>query len=157
MTIYYFDALAGAGKTRALAHEADRLARRGYKVLFVQPTKHLITRTIADELQPLAPTYPIRAIHGDAPLATDTVVAEAVTHFRAAKPEVGEVLFLTHAAFFRLPHIHRRAAWVLLMDEVPQVDVFEALHLPDTYYLLTEHLVLQPHGPVYGLLAEAAR
>jgi superfamily II DNA or RNA helicase len=55
MTIKFLDSLAGSGKTRALARYADRLARRGHKVLFVQPTKHLIEKTIADELRPLAP------------------------------------------------------------------------------------------------------
>lgn len=150
MTIYYFDALAGAGKTRALALEADRLARRGRKVLFIQPTKHLITKTIEGELQPLDPAYPIRPIHGD----TDTaVIQEIVAHFRAAG-NGGEVLFITHAAFQRLPYVEKRNRWHLIMDEVPQVDVFKELNLPETHLLITPFLDLLPHNAAYGLLVE---
>ena len=36
MNFRYFDALAGAGKTHALVHHADRLAQAGEPVLFVQ-------------------------------------------------------------------------------------------------------------------------
>lgn len=152
MTIHIFDALAGAGKTRALAHHADRLARHGTKVLFVQPTKHLISKTITEELHRLDPAYPIRAIHGDSILETSSVVGDIVAHFQAASPDGGEVLFVTHAAFFRLPYLHRKGDWVLLMDEVPQVDVFQALNLPDTHHLLTPHLELLPGGAAYGRL-----
>src|SRR3954470_23484585 len=114
MYIECFDALAGAGKTRALARYADRLARRGHKVLFVQPTKHLIDKTIADELGPLDPPYRYRAIHGDADLE-GTVVGEIVAHFQSAAQDEGEVLFITHevlfithAAFFRVPFLQRK-------------------------------------------------
>ena len=65
MTIQYFDALAGAGKTHALVKYADELARKDEKVLFVQPSKLLITNTIKDEVDRLNPFYPVKAIHGD--------------------------------------------------------------------------------------------
>jgi hypothetical protein len=149
LTIHYFDALAGAGKTRALARHADRLARRGQKVLFTQPTKHLIERTIDGELRPLAPVYPIRAIHGDA--TSSSVVGEIVTHFQTAVAG-GEVVFITHSAFLRLPYIERKSDWVLIMDEAPQVDVYEELTIPDAHHLLTRYLTLEPVGPAYGLL-----
>lgn len=152
MYIEFFDALAGAGKTRALARYADRLARRGQKVLMVQPTKHLIDTTIADELGPLDPPYRYRAIHGDANPA-GSVVGEIVAHFQAAAQDEGEVLFITHAAFFRVPFLQRKGDWVLIMDEVPQVDVFEEWNLPDTHDLILPLLTLEPGGPVYGRLS----
>lgn len=93
MIIHYFDALAGAGKTRALALYTDRLAPRNQKVLFVQPTKHLIDKTIADELDVLDSNYPIRAIHGDT--EPDRVIAGIVQHFQNAQRGVGEALFIT--------------------------------------------------------------
>src|SRR5215203_3479853 len=104
VTIYYFDALAGAGKTYVLAHRANRLARLGQKVLFVQPTKHLITKTIEGELQPLNPNYPVRAIHSD---TVDGVVAEIVAHFEDPAPN-GEIVFITHAAFMLVPYFQNR-------------------------------------------------
>ncbi len=157
MSIHYLNARAGAGKTRALVHYADRLAQRGSKVLIVQPTKHLIDLTIADELEPLAPRYPFAAIHGGAALRASSVVGKIVEHFQTARPDEGEVLFITHAAFFRLPYLHRKSDWVLLMDEAPVVDVFEALNLPETHSLITDHLELVPGGPSYGRLVSRER
>lgn len=153
----YFDALAGAGKTFALVREADRLARLGHKVLFVQPTRYLIDRTIDEEVAPLTPSYPVRAIHGGT--NPDKVVAETVRHFQAAEQGIGEVLFVTHTAFLRLPYVERRDRWHVLIDEVPTVDVYESLALPDTHDLLTPYLDLVPGGPAYGLLVtrEGAR
>lgn len=159
MIIRTFKAPAGSGKTYACAHHADWLARFGQKVLFVQPTKHLIDKTIADELQPLKPAYPVRAIHGDAPLSEGSVIAEIVAHFRNAAAGQGEILFITHAAFLLVPFIERKAEWVLIMDEVPQVDAFKELNLPETHDLITPHLVLVPGAAAYGRLisTEAAR
>ena len=154
MTIFYFDALAGAGKTRALARYADRIAQRGSKVLFVQPTKHLIDKTIADELEPLDPPYPCRAIHGDVTPNDTSVVAEIVGHFREAIPDEGEIVFITHAALMRVPYLHRKADWHLIMDEVPQADIFDEVRLPETHDLILPHLVFEPAGPVYGYLGE---
>lgn len=151
----YFDALAGAGKTRALARHADRIARRGQKVLFVQPTKHLVDKTIEDELQPLNPPYACRAVHGDADL-DGSVVAEIVRHFQEADPAQGEVLFITHAALLRVPYLQQKDRWHLIMDEVPQADVFEEKNLTDTHELILPLLTLVPAGPIYGRL-EAVR
>ena len=155
MTIYFFDALAGAGKTRALARHADRLARLGHKVLFVQPTKHLIAKTIADELRPLDPFYAVRPIHGGCVSNSKSVIAEIVAHFQATPADRGEIVFITHSAFLLLPYIQRKADWTLIMDEVPQVDVFEELSLPDTHHLITPFLELVPGGASYGRLITA--
>jgi hypothetical protein len=149
MIIRYFDALAGAGKTRALARYADRLARHGHKVLFVQPTMHLIDKTIVEELQPLDHQYPVRAIHGN---ETNSVVGDIVEHTRSTPRDKGEILFITHAAFFRVPYFEQKRDWVLLMDEAPQVDMFEEFTLPETHHLITPYLTLVPGGPVYGVL-----
>lgn len=152
MTIHYFDALAGAGKTRALARHGDRLALRGLKVLIVQPTQHLIDRTLADELRPLDPTYPCRAIHGGTMPRGASVAGAIVAHFKEVEPNQGEILLITHAALMRVPYLHRKADWHLVMDEVPQVDVFEDLPLPETGDLFLPLLNFAPEGPVYGRL-----
>ncbi len=151
MIVYELNTPAGSGKTRACARYADRLARDGQKVLFVQPTKDLITKTIAEELQPLAPTYPVREIHSDTCLKA-SVVAEAVAHFKNATADQGEILFLTHAGFLLIPYIERKREWTLIMDEVPQVDQFEELRLPETHHLITPHLAVVPTGAAYARL-----
>jgi hypothetical protein len=152
VSIRILNAPAGAGKTRALARRAHWLAGVSQKVLFVQPTKHLITKTIADELQPLDPAYPVRAIHGDTALTTKSVIGDIVAHFQAAVAGRGEIVFITHAAFLLIPYIERKAEWHLIMDEVPQVDRFEELRLPDTHHLITPLLALVPGGASYGRL-----
>lgn len=155
VTIHIFDAPAGAGKTRALARRADRLARLGQKVLFVQPTMHLITKTIDDELRPLDPTYAFRPIHGACISNSESVIAEIVAHFQATPADCGEIVFITHAAFLLIPYIERKADWTLIMDEVPQVDCFQELRLPDTHHLITPFLALVPGGASYGRLVTA--
>lgn len=152
MTIKYFNALAGAGKTRALARYADRLARQGFKALIVQPTMHLIDKTLTDELLSLDPSYPCSAIHRGTVFGGASVVGAIVAHFQEAEPKQGQILLITHAALMRAPYLHRKADWHLIVDEVPQVDVFEELPLPDTGHLILPHLSFTPEGPVYGRL-----
>ncbi|MBY0294509.1 MAG: DEAD/DEAH box helicase family protein [Methylobacterium sp.] len=152
MIIHELNTPAGSGKTRACVHFADRLARRGQKVLFVQPTKHLITKTIAEELQPLDPTYSVTALHGDVGPKNASVISAVVAHFKDAVRDQGEVLFITHACFLRLAYIERKRDWFLIMDEVPQVDQFEELRLPETHHLITPHLTPVPTGAAYARL-----
>lgn len=154
LTICYFDALAGAGKTRALAREADRRARLGGKVLFVQPTKTLIDNTIKHELRPLNPGYPLKALHGE---TSPSVVGDIVRHFKECGPG-GEVLFITHAAFLLEPYLENKSRWSLIFDEVPQVDRYEERKLPETHSLLTPYLEIAPFDALYcRLLAREDR
>ncbi|WP_306222536.1 DEAD/DEAH box helicase family protein [Bosea beijingensis] len=150
MSIHYLNALAGAGKTRAFVRYADRLARKGLKTLIVQPTKDLIDKTVADELEQIGPSYPVTRFHGGR--GSGFVVGAIVQHLRQAKPDQGEIVFITHEAFVRLPYVHRPGDWVLLFDEVPAVDVFDPYELPVTHSLITDHLALEVRGPAYPRL-----
>lgn len=150
MPIHYLNALAGAGKTRAFVRYADRLARKGFKLLIVQPTQNLIDTTIMDELGQIAHSYPVTCFHGGR--GSGSVVGAIVQHLRRAKPDQGEIVFITHEAFVRLPYVHRPGDWVLLFDEVPAVDVFDPYELPVTHSLITDHLALDARGPAYPRL-----
>lgn len=151
MPIHYLNALAGAGKTRAFVRYADRLARRGFKLLIVQPTRNLIDKTVADELGQIARSYPVTCFYRR-DRVPGSVVGKIVQHMRQTKPGEGEVLFITHEAFVRLPYVHRRGDWVLLFDEVPAVDVFDPYELPVTHSLITSHLALDVRGPTHARL-----
>ncbi len=152
MAIYYFDAPAGAGKTHVLVEHAHRLAQKGQKTLFVQPSRELISRTINETLEPLHPTYPRRAIHGD----TDAkVTATIVAHFRDTPRNQGEILFITHAAFLLLPFLERACDWIVIVDEVLQVDLFESFNIPDTHRLITDALTCVPGDGGYGRMLPA--
>ena len=109
MAISYFDAPAGAGKTHVLVEHAHRMAQQGRKILFVQPSRELISRTITETLKPLGPTYRYRAITGDT--HAGAVVAGIAAHFRDTPRNQGEVLFITHAAFLLLPFLERAGDW----------------------------------------------
>ena len=150
MTIQYFDALAGAGKTYALVKYADDLARKDEKILFVQPSKLLINNTIKDEVDGLNPIYPVKAIHGD----TDrNVVASIIRHLRLATVG-GEIVFITHEAFMRLPIFEGKRKWTVLFDEVPQVDIYQHFNIADTHQLLTANLMTTDSGNGYCQLLD---
>ena len=57
MKINFCSAPSGSGKTRQLIESACRLAHKGKNVLFLQPTKELIDKTIEQELrEPFRPS-----------------------------------------------------------------------------------------------------
>lgn len=149
--IKYVDALAGAGKTYELARYAHKLALRGRKVLFVQPTKLLIDKTIAKEMAPLTPTVRVKAIHQDTVLS-GSVASAIVDHFKNTKPG-GEVLFVTHMSFLRDPYLHRKGDWIVICDEVPDIDVCPDFDVPHTHGLITPYLeTVKVQGPHWRIV-----
>lgn len=149
MTIQYFDALAGAGKTRSLVSYAKQLAHFGEQVLFVQPSKLLIDNTIANEVRQVHESYDVKAIHSG---TTQEVVKAIVQHTRENTGSRGRILFITHEAFMHLPYIENKSDWHLLFDEVPAVDVFEAINVPESHKIMTDLIELHSHDAAYGRL-----
>lgn len=154
MAISYFDAPAGSGKTHVLVQHAHRLAEQGRKILFVQPSRELISRTITETLETFQPTYSYRAIHAET--HAGTVVAGIVAHFRDTPRYQGEILFITHAAFVLLTFLERAGDWSVVVDEVLQVDLFESFNIPDTHRLITDALTFVPGDSGYGRLLPAS-
>jgi primosomal protein N' len=98
LPIFVFNALAGAGKTYALAKHADELARTGKKILFVQPTIQLIDNTYSDEfLARWKPDYRIQPIHSGSDNFSRSVKSEILNRMRA-EDAGGEILLITHEA-----------------------------------------------------------
>jgi hypothetical protein len=129
------------------------MAGRGQKILFVQPSRELISRTISEMLEPLGGRYAYRAIHGDT--HGGNVVAGIAEHFRDTARNQGEILCITHAAFLLLPFLERAADWTVIVDEVLQVDLFESFNIPDTHRLITDALAFVPGVDGYGRLLPA--
>ena len=150
MEIQYFDALAGAGKTRALSRYAIQLAAAGERVLFVQPSKQLIEATIHDEFGQAAGALSVRAIHGG---NSRQVVQEIIQHSKASGAGKGTVLFITHAAFMRFHYLENRHQWHVIFDEVPTVDVADPFNIAETHRLITDALSFSPHDAAYGLIS----
>lgn len=149
MDIFYLDALAGAGKTRALVKYARKLAYMGEKVLFVQPSKLLIANTIKHEMDTSTQRYEVTAIHGD--LKQD-VVKSIVQYTQQERNNRGCILFITHEAFMHLPYIEDKKNWYLLFDEVPAVDVYKSINVPHTHKIITDLIELYTHDAAYGRL-----
>lgn len=149
--IYYLDALCGAGKTYASIRYAYRLARNGQKVLFVQPSRHLIDKTVEDELGKLSPIRHT-VLHGD---IIKPVVPVIVSHFKDTSSG-GEILFITHEGFIRTPFFERRHEWVVIWDEFPQVDQFSEFNIPNTHDLIAPFIDVQEHDARYSVATPAA-
>lgn len=132
MLFHYFDALAGAGKTRKIAERAHFMAAKGAKVLICQPSMLLIDRTMEDELERINSSrrYPVTKIHGET--NPGRVVAAVRDHMLHTKPG-GEILVITHAAFLLSKQRHLQglaAQWVLIIDETLNVAVGRSVNLP---------------------------
>lgn len=149
MKAEYINALSGAGKSYALVQNADRLARLGEIVIIIQPTKDLIDKTIADEFGKLSTNYPIKAIHSG---NHSNVMGAIIKHLRATQLGVGQVLMITHEAFFRLPRLPNRQYQVLLCDEVISASDCEVRNLPVTHKIITDLVDVCPDDPEYGIL-----
>ena len=152
LPIFVFNALAGAGKTYALAKYADELARTGKKILFVQPTIQLIDNTYRNEfLARWKPTYRIQPVHSGSDNFSRSVKSEILNRMRA-EDVGGELLLITHEAFKTLPRFRQRQNWMVLMDEVPSVDDYTALNLADHHSLLTKQLFTPKPSIAYSRL-----
>ena len=149
--IEYFDAYAGAGKTYALARQADQLARIGEKVMIVMPSKLLIDATVGKEIMPLDPDYPVTAINGDT-VEDGTVTRAIVEHTRNAVDGLGEILLVTHSGFLRCPYWHHPERWIVIVDEVLPVTLSDNLQIPDSHALITAHLDHSPFDAKYSLI-----
>src|SRR4051812_12369872 len=114
--ISYVNALAGAGKTRAMARQAHSAAAGGEAVLLVLPTLDLIRQVEAD-LSSLSPAVSVDAIHSG---VTESVIPATLKALKLG-PQNGRVLIITWAAFLRLLFIQNRQAWTVFIDEIPQV------------------------------------
>jgi hypothetical protein len=133
----YLNGFCGAGKTFAISHFANNLANRGIKVLLVQPTTKLAHETINTTFPECNVTAKYTAINSITnPWAvTDTIDA----HLKTCAPG-GEILVVTHSAFFGLPHFHNPGQWYVIIDEIPAVERSFDLNIPDSHTLLTKHL-----------------
>ncbi len=148
--IILIDASAGAGKTRVLMEEADRLARLDQKVLIVMPTTVLIQETVANELARLTPPYPVTAIHSCT--HPGNVNGAIINHFVNAQPG-GEILFITHAALLAEPNLAGAGRyWTVMVDEVPDVHAFHSITVPDNHRMITDHVQLEPFRDGYAKL-----
>ncbi|MCR4524128.1 DEAD/DEAH box helicase family protein [Bosea sp. 47.2.35] len=152
-TIILHDAPAGSGKTRSLCQIAAKMANKGEAIIFVQPTKELISKTI-EKFPKLENGAEIRRIDSDVIKST---VASIMKYLRESDAE-GKILFITRASFERIPYFFQASRWHLFIDEVLQPHRMEALKFPETHRNLTDHLKTSPRDHIWSelLIADPA-
>lgn len=152
-TIYYVDALAGAGKTHSAIQHAVWMAGLGRKVAIIQPSKHLIQESYAKAIVMAAKSgrfIPITRIDSDTNPAN--VTGALANHLRYTNPNEGEILFATHSAFLNCPYWHNRDLWAVVIDEIISPIQDMSLKLPQNHHYLTDVLELDNYNAHYSVL-----
>ena len=136
--INYTDAPSGAGKTFDIQEKVYSLWEKGKTVIVAQPTKRLIEQTVKS-MRKRYPEIDIRSVHSD---NTDEVTKRIMDYgtFPDAKPP----LFITYAAFERIPFFLNRNEIHLVIDEVPQVHEIYDENLKAHHNVITEYLTREP-------------
>ena len=148
MEITFSSAPSGAGKTSQIIRRGCQLAHEHKRVLILQPTKELIAKTVAEELnrQPGVPQYHV--FHQDT-VAGSSVASEMTRFFNAAE-DAGQIVFATHQVFPYIPHIANKGDWHVLVDEELQILRYNCHQIPQTHALITDHIELVPYDSIYS-------
>jgi hypothetical protein len=127
----------GTGKTYAACQFVKRHTHR--KILWVSPTKELLRNT-AIELEELD-LKPTVITSDEYP---KTAVGEIVNRLKSSRP--ADLVLITWNAYERLPFFPDKQDWIIIIDEVPQLDKLYELTLPKNHWLLTDYVAVE-EGP----------
>jgi hypothetical protein len=147
-TIGYCNAPSGCGKTHQIVQWACRMAARGRRVFIIQPTKHLIDKTVLEELEAIPDHPPYRVFHGDT--VEGSSIAKKLIDYLKKPEEVGQIIFFTHALLPLVRFWPNKDDWDLLVDEELQVIRQRAHRVPITHRLITDLLQVEPVNGTYG-------
>jgi hypothetical protein len=148
MEIAYSSAPSGAGKTSQIIRRACQLAHEHKRVLILAPTKELIAKTVAEELnrQPGVPQYHV--FHQDT--VGGSSVASEITRFFNSAEDAGQIVLATHQVFPYIPHIANKGDWGVVVDEEFQILRYNCHQIPQTHALITDHIELVPYDSIYS-------
>jgi hypothetical protein len=150
MEITYSSAPSGAGKTSQIIRRGCQLAQAHKRVLILQPTKELIAKTIAAELNKQLGVPQHHVFHQDT--VGGSSVAWEMTRFFNAAEDAGQIVFATHQVFPYIPHIANKGDWHVLVDEELQILRHNCHQIPKTHALITDHIELVPYDSIYSLV-----
>jgi hypothetical protein len=145
--VWYCSAPCGSGKTHQITNRVFNSIKGDTRVFIAQPTKQLIDKTVAESLTSRLwhPDYKI--FHGDRVGARKSVAGELVDYL---KVDPAPVLFVTHSLIPIVPYWHRKSEYDLIIDEELQVIKRFSFTVPETHWLVTALLQIEPLGPIYG-------
>jgi hypothetical protein len=147
MKINFCSAPCGSGKTRQLIESASRLANKGANVLFLQPTKELIDKTIEQELQRRSDSPPYQKFYGAS--KGHSVARELMEYFHHPM-ECGHIVFATHQVLPFVRFWENQSLWHVFVDEELQVAKNLWHKVPWTHGLITDHIELYPYDAIYS-------
>jgi hypothetical protein len=152
MKINYCSSPCSAGKTHAIINQACKLADQGKRVLVVQPTKHLIDRTVDTELRTRSNPPPFKVLYGSSILGDRSVTKKFMDHLKGPDADGGNITFVTHQLLPHVPFFPHQRLWHVFIDEAPQVHDHVDFQVPHTHSILTEHLETKTYNAIYGSL-----
>jgi hypothetical protein len=145
--INFCSAPCGSGKTYQLIKAACRVANRGEIVLFVQPTKELIDKTIAEQLLRHSKAPAHKAFYGSSPGRS---VAWELTEHLKNPLDGGHIVFATHQVLPFVRFWPDQSRIHVFIDEELQVVKHGYFRIPHTHWHITDCIDLGSYDAVYG-------
>ena len=147
MKINFCSAPCGSGKTHQLIESACRLAKSGEKVLFLQPTKELIDKTIEQELRSRSDPPPHQKFYG---ATKGQSVARSLMEYFHYPMECGHIVFATHQVLPFVRFWENQSLWHVFVDEELQVSKQGYFKVPWTHQLITDYIDCRAHDAIYS-------
>ncbi len=147
MKVDFCSAPCGSGKTYQLIKSACQLANGGETVLFLQPTKELIDKTIEEQLASVSCPPSFERFYGG---PAGHSVARQLTEYLKKPMDCGQIVFATHQA---MPHVlfwPNQDRLPVFIDEELQVVKHGYFRIPNTHELITKYLDLAFHDAIYS-------
>jgi hypothetical protein len=145
-----------SGKTHELVEEACSRVKAGQRVLFLQPTRELIDKTIRNELEARSVVPRFEVFHSG--VLPNQSVAKAISDFAENGALQPCIVFATHQVLPYIRHFANKDDWCVLVDEALQVVRYEKHRVPRTHALITDHIEVAQSGAIYGrVLARGER
>jgi Type III restriction enzyme, res subunit len=145
--INYCSAPCGSGKTYQLVKSACRVANSGETVLFLQPTKELIDRTIGQELLRRQKPPPHEKIYGESKASS---VARRLTEYLKHPMDGGHIVFATHQVLPFVPFWANQNQLRVLIDEELQIVKHGCFQIPNVHPLITNCIDLAAQDSIYS-------
>lgn len=147
----YLSGLCGSGKTEVVCRKIAADWRHENNVLYVAPTIQLIEE-IGDRLKKCG--VESIAIHSEE--KSDTSVSSRIMGQLKNSPDFGSVVLITWQSYQMLPWFPNRDNWKIVIDEIPQVDVFRELPLSKYPGFIKDEISVGDSG-IDGFLLVTAR
>ena len=147
MKINFCSAPCRSGKTYQLITTACQIAEQGDIVVFLQPTKELVDKTIETQLLRQFTPPPYEKFYGN---NLHHSVAWKLSEYLKTPMDGGHIIFATHQV---IPHVRfwaNKSRLHVIVDEELQVVKHGCFRIPHTHKLITDYVEPVPHDAIYS-------